>query len=147
MNLSVINQPNNLGAACDFQPFSFYLGGHRTYVGLPNNPDYELGPDTLSLCDTLTSRIPVIAGQQVSTGLHVFYHSSWEKVFINAFPVEGKKYDLKLLDISGRLVYSEEGATDIPYFSKSLDTHLLRRGIYIVVVETERERLVGRFVY
>ncbi|MBL0341878.1 MAG: hypothetical protein IPP71_13625 [Bacteroidetes bacterium] len=44
MNLSVINQPDSLGATCDFQPYSFYLGGKRTYVGLPNNPDYELGP-------------------------------------------------------------------------------------------------------
>ncbi|MBK7965066.1 MAG: hypothetical protein IPK10_07105 [Bacteroidetes bacterium] len=42
-HLSVINQPDSLGLACDFQPFSFYLGGARTYYGLPNNPDYELG--------------------------------------------------------------------------------------------------------
>lgn len=147
MNISVINQPNNLGAACDFQPFSFYLGGHRAYLGLPNNPDYELGPDTTSLCDTITNRIPVIPGQSASPELHVFYHSSWEKVFLNAFPVRGKNYDLKLLDISGRLVYSEQGATDLPYFSKTLDTHLLKKGIYVVVVETERERMVGRFVY
>lgn len=147
MNLGVINQPNNLGAACDFQPFSFYLGGHRTYVGLPNNPDYELGPDTTSLCDTITNRVPILAGQTASPELHVFYHSSWEKVFLNAFPVRGKNYDLKLLDISGRLVYSEQGATDLPYFSKTLDTHLLKKGIYVVVVETERERMVGRFLY
>ncbi|MBL0096542.1 MAG: hypothetical protein IPP46_08645 [Bacteroidetes bacterium] len=25
LNLSVINQPDSLGLACDFQPFSFYL--------------------------------------------------------------------------------------------------------------------------
>ncbi|HRH85202.1 MAG TPA: hypothetical protein PK210_13290, partial [Bacteroidia bacterium] len=37
MNLSVINQPDSLGSACNFQPYSFYLGGKRTYVGLPNN--------------------------------------------------------------------------------------------------------------
>jgi gliding motility-associated-like protein len=45
MNLSVINEPDAPGAACNFTPFSFYLGGKRTYWGLPNNPDYELGPD------------------------------------------------------------------------------------------------------
>ncbi len=42
-NLSFINYPDSLGTACDFQPFSFYLGGTRTYWGLPNNPDYDLG--------------------------------------------------------------------------------------------------------
>ena len=44
MNLSVINSPDSLGFACDLQPFSFYLGGKRSYAGLPNNPDYDLGP-------------------------------------------------------------------------------------------------------
>ena len=58
MNLSVINEPNNLGAACNYQPFSFYLGGKRTYLGLPNNPDYDLGALTGSVCDTLTNLTP-----------------------------------------------------------------------------------------
>ncbi|MBK7888294.1 MAG: hypothetical protein IPJ86_13715 [Bacteroidetes bacterium] len=53
-NLSVINQPDSLGLACDFQPFGFYLGGARTYYGLPNNPDYELGAWVGSPCDTLS---------------------------------------------------------------------------------------------
>lgn len=53
MNLSVINQPNILGLGCDFQPFSFYLGGHRTYLGLPNNPNYDMFALGGSTCDTL----------------------------------------------------------------------------------------------
>ena len=53
MNLSVINAPDSLGAACNFTPFSFYLGGSRTYYGLPNNPNYDMGPDTGSVCDSL----------------------------------------------------------------------------------------------
>ncbi|MGI8893713.1 MAG: hypothetical protein ACR2GN_09685, partial [Bacteroidia bacterium] len=44
MNLSVINSPDSLGAACNFQPYSFYLGGRRSFGGLPNIPDYVLGP-------------------------------------------------------------------------------------------------------
>ena len=58
MNLSVINEPDSLGAACNYQPFSFYLGGKRTYYGLPNNPDYDLGALTGSVCDTLTNLTP-----------------------------------------------------------------------------------------
>jgi hypothetical protein len=42
MNLSVINSPDSLGAACDFQPYSFNLGGRRSFAGLPNIPDYSL---------------------------------------------------------------------------------------------------------
>lgn len=55
MNLSVINQPDSLGVACDFQPYSVYLGGHRTIAGLPNMPNYNLGALEGSACDTLTS--------------------------------------------------------------------------------------------
>lgn len=53
-NLSVINFPDSAGVACDFQPYSFYLGGNRTYYGLPNNPHYELGPLIGSICDSLS---------------------------------------------------------------------------------------------
>src|SRR6185503_1096208 len=42
MNLGVINSPDNIGILCDFQPYSFYLGGKRCYYGLPNNPNYEM---------------------------------------------------------------------------------------------------------
>ncbi|MFN8145042.1 MAG: hypothetical protein U0073_11540, partial [Bacteroidia bacterium] len=146
MNIGVINQPNNAGAACDFQPFSFYLGGHRTYVGLPNNPDYELGADTTSLCDTLVNVVNPLQQQNTPAELHVFYHGGWEKIFLNAYPVQGKKYTLRLLDINGKIIYQENGATDAPYFSKSLSTHSLPRGIYLVVFETEKEKLVGRFL-
>ncbi len=53
-NLSVINSPDSLGSACNYQPFSFYLGGKRTYAGLPNNPNYDLGAVVGSVCDSLT---------------------------------------------------------------------------------------------
>ena len=29
MNLGVINSPDSIGAACNFQPYSFYLGGEQ----------------------------------------------------------------------------------------------------------------------
>ena len=58
MNLSVINEPDSLGAACNYQPFSFYLGGKRTYYSLPNNPNYELGALIGSVCDTITGIAP-----------------------------------------------------------------------------------------
>ncbi|MBL0105598.1 MAG: hypothetical protein IPP51_18530 [Bacteroidetes bacterium] len=37
MNLSVIQDPDLYGTNCSFSYFSFYLGGGRTYYGLPNN--------------------------------------------------------------------------------------------------------------
>ena len=51
-NLSVINFPDSLGLSCDFQPFSFYLGDSvRTSLGLPNMPNYNLGPTSIYAAD------------------------------------------------------------------------------------------------
>ncbi|MFZ7116414.1 MAG: hypothetical protein ACO1G9_13620, partial [Bacteroidota bacterium] len=55
MNLSVINDPVVIGSGCNFSLYSYYLGGKRTYWGLPNNPDYGLGPVVGSLCDTINT--------------------------------------------------------------------------------------------
>ncbi len=54
-HLGVINYPDSLGLTCNYNPLSVYLGGARTYIGLPNNPDYTLGKLVNSICDTLTS--------------------------------------------------------------------------------------------
>jgi hypothetical protein len=53
MNLSVINDPNNLGIGCNYQPYSFSLGGKRSYIGLPNNPYYDMPALGGSICDSL----------------------------------------------------------------------------------------------
>lgn len=60
MYLSVINHPDSAGAACDFQLFSAYLGGCRQNRGLPNIPDYNLGPAIGSGCDTLAAGLPPV---------------------------------------------------------------------------------------
>ena len=61
MNLSVINDPNVVGNGCNFSLYSFNLGGKRTYWGLPNNPDYNLGEVVGSVCDSLTNEIDYLA--------------------------------------------------------------------------------------
>jgi hypothetical protein len=43
-NLSVINDPNQAGLACNFSYASLYLEGRRTTYNLPNLPNYSLPP-------------------------------------------------------------------------------------------------------
>lgn len=105
MNLSVINAPDSLGAACNFQPYSFYLGGKRTYYGLPNNPDYFLGPKIGSPCDTITaiseaSEIPVIS--------NIYPNPGHGPVTINYFLSNGKQGKLQLYNALGELVYEQQ---------------------------------------
>ncbi len=145
MNLSVINYPDSLGSACSYAPFSFYLGGKRTYYGLPNNPDYDMPALAGSPCDTLVS-INEPTSISTNANLHVYYAPDWEKAFINADKLKGKHYRLRMVDVLGKEVYSESGVLNSPYFTKDLNCASFAKGMYILVLETEKEKLTKKFV-
>ncbi|MBK9046125.1 MAG: T9SS type A sorting domain-containing protein [Bacteroidetes bacterium] len=142
MNLSVINSPDSAGAACDFQPWSFYLGGKRTYWGLPNNPDYDLPALAGSPCDTLVGINDAPQIQQAA--LNVFYHTAWEKAFINASNLKGKTGKLLVYDMQGKVVHSEPLKIQNGYYTRDLSMIGRADGVYLVVIETEQERLVKK---
>jgi len=142
--LGVINQPDNIGISCDFQPFSFYLGGERTYLGLPNNPDYELGPVVGSPCDTLVS-ISEYSNNE-SGEIFVYYASSWQTAYINVQKLKGHNYLLQIIDVSGKVAFRENGTLSSSWFTKNLNCTAFSKGIYIAVFKTEQERLVRKFV-
>lgn len=147
MNLSVINQPDSLGAACDFQPYSFYLGGKRTYWGLPNNPDYDLGRDSGSVCDTLVwTGISNIQKVISNAELKTTYISAWQKLFVNAQNIRGRNCLLKIFDVNGRELYSSSTQTVPPYYTQDIDLGNLTSGLYIVYLKTEKENLTTKFV-
>jgi hypothetical protein len=145
MFISVINSPDSLGSLCNFQPYSFYLGGKRSYLGLPNNPNYDLPADSNSICDTLVN-ISTNEIQKENGTLDIFYHSGWQTVFLNANSLLGNKYSLSIFEVSGRNVYQVEGNLNSHSISKGLSCSNIANGIYIVSLQTERERLVKRFV-
>ncbi len=120
------------------------MGGKRTYWGLPNNPDYDLGPLVGSSCDTLVGIgvIPVLN----SATIHAFYHSAWEKLFINAAGLQGNAGMLMMYDLQGKVIYSEDMRIQNGYYTKELSMIGNAKGTYVVVVQTEKERLTKKFV-
>jgi hypothetical protein len=100
MNLGVINYPDSPGVSCDFQPFSFYLGGKRNYWGLPNNPDYDLPQLYGSPCDTL--HVQVKENHNPRTALKVFPNPSSEG--INFYSEISSNGEIKITDILGKIV-------------------------------------------
>jgi len=144
-NLSVVNYPDSLGAACDFQPFSFYLGGKRTYWGLPNNPDYNLGAVMGSPCDTLSVGISETEITNKAS-LHVFYNAAAEKLFINAQNFKGKYCTLQIFDVMGRKVFSSRKKIQPHYFTHDINCAALAKGMYIINLQTEKENLSKKFI-
>ncbi len=133
MNLSVINQPDSLGAASGFQPYSFYLGGKRTYVGLPNNPDYELGSLPGSACDTIVG-LPVIHGRGE---LEIIMHPnpSSNKLFFT--PIPPINTVIKIFDSTGRTIISKP-------FRQEIDISFIEEGFYLVKIFSNNEVLFNK---
>ena len=139
MNLSVINQPDSLGSACDFQPYSFYLGGKRTYLGLPNNPDYELGALTGSICDTLTS-VKEITEQNV---INIFPNPFFNKIALQYQQHSNTKIkEATIFNSMGEIVF-EKKVTQTLY---ELDLSFLPNGIYFLTIHTEKNTITKKLV-
>lgn len=143
-NLSVVNYPDSLGAACDFQPFSFYLGGHRSYYGLPNNPNYELGPLRGSTCDTLT--VGITEAVSYKNNITVYYDVNWQMAFVNAKGLRGKKFAFELYNINGQLIQQQQGFLDSEYYTNNLSMVGVADGLYVVRLKTDKEVLTSKFI-
>jgi hypothetical protein len=145
MNLSVINYPDSLGSACDFQPYSFYLGGKRTYWGLPNNPDYEMGPVTGSVCDSLHLGVEKV--QTISARLVLGPNPSSKVVYFNANGLRGKRAKLQILNSLGEVMLSKELTIfNGGYATEEIDVTLFSSGLYFVKLETEKENLSVKLI-
>ncbi len=142
--LSVINQPDSTYPACDFQPYGFYLGGHKSYYGLPNNPNYELSNWVGSPCDTLTVGLPNIDGRR--NELKLYYSSEMRTVFINAEKLSGRNAYVQFYTSSGQLLEKLSEPINAGYFTYSSSFASQPDGVYIIRLITEKEVLTGKFV-
>jgi len=144
MNLGVINYPDSGFSGCNYQPYSFYLGGKRTYAGLPNNPDYELGAWVGSPCDTLSVGMEDIQPPQ-QAWMQAWYNNSWQLIHVNSSKLQGKSGVLRILDIQGRLL-SELELEEIHggYFTDEINTKEFKTGLVIVQLLTEKEQLTQK---
>jgi hypothetical protein len=131
MNLSVINYPDSLGTACDFQPFSFYLGGKRTYWGLPNNPDYDMGAWIGSPCDTLQVGINE-TGLQKHEAL-VYPNPSSGIVHLVFSNENSTKVNVVVSDLFGRIVQTLFGNSG----HVEIDGSAMQSGIYFYRIISE----------
>ncbi|MFN8153430.1 MAG: hypothetical protein U0Y08_03980 [Bacteroidia bacterium] len=142
-NLSVINSPDSLGSASNFQLFALNLGGYRAYRGLPNNPDYELGAWVGSPCDTLTVGLtPGPSPEERGAWLQAWYNHEWNMIHVNAAQLKGKKGMLRLMDIEGRIVFEKPAAVLAGgYYTTEIYMNELSSGVYVVNLVTDRETL------
>jgi hypothetical protein len=123
-NLSVINSPNNSCANVNFQPFSFYLGGHKTGTILPNNPDFQLGPLAGSAC------APFVGIEEIKKDKNCMQSETIGNTLYFNSNCDEKIRSILVYDEIGKLVFE----TDNSY----LELSKLKQGFNILHINTNR---------
>ena len=144
MNLGVIQFPDSGASGCNYLPYSFYLGGKRTYWGLPNNPNYDMGALLGSPCDTLTVGIGDIPTEN-KVRFQAWYNPAWNLIHVNASQLKGKEGVIRLLDVNGRTLF-EKKIDNIHggYFTSEIYMNAFSSGIYFVQLKTDKEQVAGK---
>ncbi|HMT30077.1 MAG TPA: T9SS type A sorting domain-containing protein [Bacteroidia bacterium] len=120
-------------------------GGKSTYWGLPNNPDYDLGPLVGSSCDTLVG----ISEHQtiiINPLLNVFYHPEWQTAYINSNNITGTKGTMEIYDAQGKMVHQEEIQIVNGYYTRNFNMTGMADGMYFVNLISSSQRLTAKMV-
>ena len=128
-NLGVVNNPDVVGAGCNFAPFSFHLGGKRTYWGLPNNPDYSLGRLVGSPCDTLQWSSSPPAPQRGEL-IRLSPNPFSSKINIELIDFKNENWQLKIFDAMGKEILFQK----ITKEKTEIDLRKINNGMYYVMV-------------
>ena len=138
-----IQDPDLPGLSCTIVQNSFFLPTNND-ICMPNAPNFSLGPMVGSSCDTLTStRGPDDIESPI---FNLVYHSESESALLNVSKLKGTKAKIYLTDISGRILFVDEGKTIAGYFTKNISMDNFTTGIYLVTIVTEKEKVSGKIV-
>ncbi len=133
-NLSVINFPNLENIACDLDTNTIWLNGNRATLGLPNMPNYNLGPLVGSACDTLL----VIGDNPRPSGIHVYPNPATDQIYFSGNAAyTGSHVQLRIYNLLGEEAFT---MSNIP-FNTAIQLPELTNGLYEVVLENGKRRL------
>ena len=109
--LNCINNPDNIGAACNLQLGVISLGSRRTFYGLPNIPNYNLSALDNSECDTLGLSINDVKTINHNSTAYPNPVSNGNICF--HLPANGEKQvTVTVTDPAGRTCFSKSITTD-----------------------------------
>ena len=136
-HMDVILEPDQLGSACNYQPFYFDLGRGRTIMGFPTMVNYNLGPVVGSICDSLTNGIKEPIDEK---NIFQIYPNPFEdEITIHSiYPIHGK---LIILDELGKVLFTEVFSEN-----KTFNLSFLSAGVYFFSIETEKKVFKEKFV-
>lgn len=127
MNLCVINEPNLLGAACNIDTSTIWLGGRRAIMGLPNMVNYTLGAIPGSECDTLGVNVNTLEHKEIFS---VFPNPTTDILHINYSGAENVFYTLTITIATGAEVFKLQKFNS----NKEINVKSLPAGVYFYTI-------------
>ncbi len=140
--LHVINQPDSFGLSSDVQQHAVTLPGPGGNFSVPTFPNYNLGPLTGSICDTLTGINDIPQKENVS--LTITPNPVTDGVLhIRYMLPQNKAGTLSVTDITGKQVYTYR----LPQWSTLQNLPLqLAEGMYFCTVTSNGLKVSKKFV-
>ncbi len=140
-HLTVIDQPDSLGLACNVLPYFQQIGGVRSYLGLPNMPNYDLGPLVGSPCDTLTSIHTIPATEQ---GFEIIPNpvSSDFKISLSGIANAENYFELKIFNSTGQLVFKDRKFR----IGDKVNCTKFSSGLYAITLTKIGQQMFGKFI-
>jgi len=136
-HMDVISNPDNIGLGCNFLASSFDLGNGKTINGLPTMLNYNLGPVSGSVCDSLFNGIE--EEKELKDYIEIFPNPFENSITIHSlYSITGK---IVIQDELGKIVFIEkfEG-------NKTFETSFLNSGVYFVKVETNNKTYIEKII-
>jgi hypothetical protein len=128
-NLSVINSPDSSGISCNFTPYAFGLKNRKSYLGIPNIPNYNLGVLENVNCDSILGT-GIIANNRIDFKLYPNPSSNSCIIDLNNIPE--RKCRATLCTIEGQIV---KDISILPSIRRTyLELSELHAGVYFVKV-------------
>jgi len=126
--LHIIHSPDSLGTACNVEQHGIKLKSVNLGGSIPNFPNYRLGREIGSACDTIYTSI---SAPQAGASVQVYPNPAQGTLFLSAsLPIKGKVLFYNLLGERKKILSIAD---------KSLEMNIadLAEGIYLLKVETE----------
>ncbi len=136
----VINYPDSAGLACDIQQHAIHLPGYS--VSLPNHPNYFLGAENGSVCDSLTNEVPTISSSVQSFNLFpnparsILYITQTNKDLIKSISIFNS--------IGQKQIINYSSIKNGEYMEVNVSS--LSSGIYFLKMMSDKQKVVKRFV-
>lgn len=140
--LHVINYPDSAGLNCDVCQHCVSLPTYISFT-IPNFPNYFLGADSGSVCDTLQLGIPKAELKTQSESVSVFPNPAQDYLQVNYTPNNYVK-TLQIIDVNGKVILDRK----LAQYSQlaSIDASKFLAGIYLCKTIYRDKSVTCKFV-